>query len=167
MWGPKGVTRKERISKTYCEEIINVGRISARNMTKWIFVEQENEWVSWVTVRCCWGLLQQMVKVLQEIFRNGIIQCKNGVLEKRNKGRNRLEYIERNISWKYLNCVCFCSLLKYTYEDLHNTLKINVISNPKYNSSSPGKYLNEIFTKHHEINLLLMHVTSQKAVQIT
>jgi hypothetical protein len=55
-----------------------------------------------VRVKCCLSLLHKMVKVLQEIFRNDIKLYKDRCLGKGNKGRHRLEYIERNISWKYL-----------------------------------------------------------------
>ena len=62
--------------------------------------------------------------------------------------------------WKYLNCGCFYCLHKYTYEGLYDTVKINVFSNPKYNSNSSGQYLNEMVTKRHKIKKsLLLDVT--------
>jgi hypothetical protein len=49
------------------------------------------------------------------------------------------------------NCLCFYSLRHYTYEGLHDAVKIGVILNAKYNYISFGKHLNEMVTKLHKI----------------
>lgn len=40
-WGGGG-KENERTNKMYCTEIMDVHRLAASNMVKWVFVEQEN-----------------------------------------------------------------------------------------------------------------------------
>ena len=70
--GPeKGGKGNDRINYICCEELMNVHRLAASNISDREFEEQRNLLELWLTVTCWLSLLHQKMKVLKEIFLNG------------------------------------------------------------------------------------------------
>ena len=71
--GPvKGGKGNYRINYICCEELMNVHRLAATNISDREFEEQRKVFDLWLTVPCWLRLLHQKVKVLKEIFLNGL-----------------------------------------------------------------------------------------------
>ena len=71
--GPeKGGKGNDRINYICCEELMNVHRIATSNISDREFEEQQKLFDLWLTVTFWLRLLHQKVKVLKEIFLNGL-----------------------------------------------------------------------------------------------
>ena len=71
--GPeKGGKGNDRIIYISCKELTNVHRLAASNISDRESEEQRELLDLWLTVTCWLRLLRQRVKVLKEIFLNGI-----------------------------------------------------------------------------------------------
>jgi hypothetical protein len=60
------------MNKMCCKETMNVHRLAASNVSDREFEERRKVLEMWVTVKCWLCLLHYMVKVLEEIFVNGL-----------------------------------------------------------------------------------------------
>ena len=71
--GPeKGGKGNDRINYICCEELMNVHSLAASNISDREFEEQQKLFDLWLTVTFWLRLLHQKVKVLKEIFLNGL-----------------------------------------------------------------------------------------------
>ena len=71
--GPeKGGKGNDRINYICCKEVMNVHRLAASNISDREIKEQRKLFELWLTVPCWLRLLHQKMKVLKEIFLNGL-----------------------------------------------------------------------------------------------
>ena len=104
--GPeKGGKGNDRINYICCKELMNVHRLAASNISDREFKEQRKLLELWITVIYWLPLLHQNVKVLKEIFLNGLKYYRDWALEmgftERNRKFKTIIYLRVNIKEIY------------------------------------------------------------------